>query len=101
MRYVARDFKGNITRMVAASAPDATEQIYKENPELIAFVMEGGSQAALSAYFATSDAELVWVIEDLVNVLIDKGMLLLTDFPEPAQEKLMRRRSIRATMARF
>ena len=101
MRYVARDFNGNITKVVAASEPDATEQNYKENPELIAFVMEGGSQAALRAYLATSDAELLRVMEDLVNVLIDKGILLLTDFPEPAQEKLMRRQSIRDTMSRF
>ena len=101
MRYVARDINGNIRKVVVQPDDDATESIFKENPELIAFVTEGGSQAALRAYLAASDADLLRVLEDLVNVLIDKGMLLLTDFPEPAQEKLMRRQSVRATMARF
>lgn len=75
--------------------------MFKENPELIAFVTEGGSQAALRATLASSDAEPLRVLEDLVNVHIEKGLLLLIDFPEPAQDKLMRRQSIRATMARF
>ena len=101
MRYVARDIDGSIMKVVARPDGEANEQIFKENPELIAFVTEGGSQAALRAYLATSDAEMLRVMEDLVNVLIDKGMLLLTDFPQPAQDKLMRRQSIRTTMARF
>ena len=101
MRYVARDTSGNIRKVVTHPEDDATEGIFKENPELIGLLTEGGSHAALRAYLASSDAELLRVLEDLVNVLIGKGMLLLTDFPEPAQEKLMRRASVRETMASF
>jgi hypothetical protein len=95
VRYVSRDIDGNINRVVTEPEGDATEAIYKEDPELIAFITEGGGEPALRAYLATSDAELLQVLEDLVNVLIEKNVILLSDFPDAAQRKLMHRLSVR------
>ena len=89
MRYVSRDENGNINRVVAEPESGADEAIYKEDPELLAFMTEGGGEPALRSYLAANDAELLKIVEDLVNVLIEKNVILLTDFPEAAQRKLM------------
>lgn len=50
---------------------------------------------ALSA----TDLEMVRVLEDLIAVLIDTGVIKLTDLPKPAQDKLDRRLRLRARLA--
>ncbi len=101
MRYVARDHSGEIMKVVSEPEGEAREEIFKEDPELIAFVTEGGAEPALRAYLASSDAELLRVLEDLVNVLIDRNIVLLTDFPQAAQQKLMQRNSVRRKLQDF
>ena len=41
------------------------------------------------------DADFIRVLEDLVEVLIDKGVINLTDLPPEAQQKLSERRVAR------
>lgn len=41
------------------------------------------------------DAEFIRVLEDLIDVLLAKGVLRLTDLPPQAMEKLNRRRNAR------
>jgi hypothetical protein len=50
--------------------------------------------------FTKMDADLVRVLEDLVHVLIDKGVIALTDLPQHAQAKLLERKSFRDRVAR-
>ena len=42
-----------------------------------------------------SDLALARVIEDLIEVLIDKKLIMFTDFPAGAQRKLLDRRGLR------
>ena len=95
MRYVARDRNRDIVAVFDRPHPAAPEAIPEDDPELIAFVTGGQSDDALRAYLADSDDDLLRIIEDLINVLIDNNVILLTDFPGPAQRKLMRRQNIR------
>jgi FMN phosphatase YigB (HAD superfamily) len=48
-----------------------------------------------------SDLEMIRVYEDLVDVLINKRIICLTDLPQPAQEKLLRRKHLRSLLASF
>lgn len=41
------------------------------------------------------DADFVRVLEDLIDALLDKGVLRLTDLPPQAMAKLQRRKSAR------
>ncbi|MCB1910223.1 MAG: hypothetical protein KDH15_22895 [Rhodocyclaceae bacterium] len=62
--------------------------------------VQGFLQAlAGSETLAGSDLPLVRVIEDLIDLLIEKDVIRFTDLPDAAQEKLMRRRSMRASSA--
>lgn len=46
-----------------------------------------------------TDTGLARVLEDLIDVLIGKGLLQFTDLPEPAQRKLLTRRSTREQLS--
>lgn len=45
-----------------------------------------------------SDLALVRVIEDLIDTLIEKGLIQFTDLPAAAQAKLLSRRETRAAL---
>lgn len=45
-----------------------------------------------------SDLALVRVIEDLIDTLIEKGLIQFTDLPPAAQAKLLSRRETRAAL---
>lgn len=49
----------------------------------------------MRALLANSDEDLIRILEDLISVLIDQNIVLLTDFPKGAQRKLLRRQGIR------
>ena len=83
MRYVERDGAGNIVAIYAVAHEGATEVIAPEDPELLGFVTEGSTEDAMRTYLATSDSDLLRILEDMINVLIDNNVMLLTDFPPP------------------
>jgi len=49
---------------------------------------------------ADSDAGLARVMEDLIDILIHRGVIQFTDFPAAAQAKLLERRQTRATLSK-
>ncbi len=100
MRYVIRDDEGVITAVFAESQSGA-EALPTQDPELVAFLVGGDSEMALRSHLASTDSELLRIVEDLVNVLIDQNVILLTDFPEPAQSKLLHRQSIRRKLLSY
>ncbi len=54
----------------------------------------GGGHSALAA----SDMRLVRVLEDVIDLLIERGLIRFTDLPQSAQGKLLERKSLRAQM---
>ena len=100
MRYVLRNENRNIVAIFADAQHDA-EPIADDDPELLSFVTGGQSETAMRAYLANSEADMLRIVEDLINVLIDQNLILLTDFPEGAQRKLMRRQGIRQKLQTF
>lgn len=91
MPYVRRDADGKIVALLLDAADDAREQLESRDPQIIAFLGEGGNPAAFSAL----DLDFVRVTEDLIYTLIEKGVLQFTDLPDDAQRKLRERESFR------
>ena len=52
-----------------------------------------------SSSLADSDAGLARVTEDLIDILITRGLIQFTDFPPAAQAKLLQRRQTREMIA--
>ena len=51
-----------------------------------------------SSSLSQTDSGLARVLEDLIDVLITRGLIQFTDLPEAAQAKLLERRQTRATL---
>jgi hypothetical protein len=85
--------------------PDSPK--YPAPIEGTAGTQEGGEDAARPLpHTATvrhemeqSDLEMIRVYEDLVDLLVSKNLVLLTDLPLPAQEKLLRRKRLRTMLS--
>ncbi len=95
MAYVKRDEQGKISAVFDAPQTGASESISINSEELIAFLRESENTDHARVALSASDIALVRVLEDLVNTLIDKNVILFTDLPLAAREKLSNREKIR------
>ncbi|MGQ0709687.1 MAG: hypothetical protein ACT4NV_08045 [Rhodoferax sp.] len=91
MPYVLRDARGVITT-VLAQAPEhgPVEFVAGDAPELLAFLGLSGRED-----FSRLDQDFIRVIEDLLDLLIHKNIIRLTDLPPEAQHKLLSRKGAR------
>ena len=94
MPYVKRDEQGRIITLNLEPGEGLAEMA-PNSPELLAFMHKMGLEQST---LQQSDMRLVRVLEDLIDLLIDRDVIRFTDLPLPAQEKLMERRSIRQSM---
>ena len=98
MPYVTRDQTGRIAAVHATQSAEATEKLAPGDPDLIEFLGRTGDSAGLQDALFVSDLELVRVLEDLITVLIDKRIIMLTDLPKAAQQKLASRYDLRSRL---
>lgn len=99
MPYVARDDQGRITDVQENETERAYEQVAFDDPELVSYLTNGLKPAEIRAELEATDREVIRVIEDVIAVLIDKRVFMLTDLPTPAQEKLARRYNLRTKLS--
>ncbi len=99
MPYVTRDQNGRIAAVHATQSAEATEKLAPGDPDLVEFLGRTSDPAGLQNALVVSDLALVRVLEDLITVLIDKRIIMLTDLPKAAQQKLARRYDMRSRLA--
>lgn len=91
MFYAKRDSAGVIISL--SGGPEAGgDWLPSDHPEVLAFLQAGG---AAQGAFSSLDASLVRVLEDLVDVLISRNVIRITDLPPEAQKKLFERKRFR------
>ena len=98
MPYIIRDADGQIAAVHAIQSAQAKERLQADDAELREFIAATGDSANLQNVLLASDLELVRVLEDLIAVLIDKRIIMLTDLPQAAQRKLARRYELRSRL---
>ena len=94
MPYVYRDADGNV-QAVYDQPVQGCEEVAANDPGLIAFIQRSAPGTLLNDQWVQSDLALARVLEDLIELLIEKKLLLFTDFPRGAQQKLLERRGLR------
>lgn len=99
MAYVQRDQQGKITAVFETSKTNAQESISLDSPELLEYLVNSADGGDARTILSTSDITLIRVLEDLVNTLIDKKVILFTDLPLAAREKLSNREKIRGHLS--
>lgn len=95
MPYVRRDAQGRIESLHRHPQPSATEFIEPGDPQLQALFGEHAEPETFEAL----DASFVRVAEDLLELMIAKNLLTITDLPIEAQNKLLSRRGLRDRLA--
>lgn len=93
MVYVKRDSNNHIIAVYAKDTCEHLEQLSSKDKEVSAFLAKCHLDDANA--FLKSDLELIRVIEDLIQILISKNVIAITDFPIAAIEKLTVRNKIR------
>ncbi len=99
MPFVKRDETGQIVAVYQQPLMDGLEEVDAYDPGLRAFLDEVLLDYAANRGWIKSDLGLVRVLEDLVEVLIERNVLMFTDLPQQAQDKLRERRGLRKEFA--
>ncbi len=95
MVYVKRDETANIIAVYDSPQADAKEEMSITSEELVAYLTQSERKEDSLSALSASDLSLIRVLEDLINTLIEKQVILFTDLPLAAREKLANREKIR------
>jgi len=111
MPFIRRDASGQISALYREQAAEAGDYLPPNHPEVLGFMgmvtppapsqssPEPAPSEGRGGNMVNSDLEMIRVYEDLVDILISKHVVVLTDFPQAAQEKLMRRKRLRSSFS--
>jgi hypothetical protein len=94
MPYVRRNAEG-LVESLHLQGDQATEFLRDDHPDVEAFFGD-----AKADDFERLDADFVRVLEDVIDTLIVKNVLNITDLPEQAQAKLFARKSFRERVSK-
>jgi len=101
MPFIGRDETGKITALFDRSNEQATEELSSAHPDVANFLIRTSNPDNLQENLAGSDTNMGRVLEDLIECLIDKRVILLTDLPPAALEKISYRRQLRGKLSGF
>jgi hypothetical protein len=90
MLYVMRDASGEISSLHRTPVVGA-QVLPPDHPEVRAFVLMGEEEQQ----FASLDASFLRVLEDVIDALLRRNVLCITDLPSEAQHKLFDRKHFR------
>lgn len=98
MVYVKRDSDGIIVAASEQCEGDCTEAVARDDAQLQSFLAELGRQDSSNPLDA-SDHDFIRVLEDVVELLIGKGVIMFTELPESAQQKILSRQRWRSQLS--
>ncbi len=94
MPYVSRDPEGRI-QTVSLTQQEGMQWLEPRDPDLLRFFSENLDAENPLSHLLNSDMDLSRVLEDLIDLLVQRGIINFTELPEAAQKKLLGRRSAR------
>jgi len=98
MLYVERDEDGKIIAIHDSPKPRANEEKSVMDAEVIEFLNNMVSDDSRKLLLSLSDKGIIRLLEDLINLLVQKNIILFTELPEQAQEKIQERKRLRETI---
>ncbi len=98
MLYVERDGEGSIIAMHSSPKPNASEEKFVVDEEILDFLNKTVSADSRMLLLSLSDRGIIRLLEDLIDLLIHKNVIFYTELPEQAQEKIRERKRLRETI---
>jgi len=95
MLYIERDQDGRIISINNEPSSEDCEVISPLDEEVIEYLSKNNRADELVTLLSKSDIGIIRIIEDLIYLLIKKNIIMFTELPPPAQEKLIKRRKVR------
>ena len=93
MPYVIRNEHGKVT-VLTDKAGASSEFLAAEHPEVLAFLTAPQGDAA-NVEMLLADLKMIRVIEDLIDILISKNIIIFSELPLPVQQKILLKKGYR------
>jgi hypothetical protein len=95
MPYIKRNEQGEIAQLLDAPMGENSEWLEVNNSSVVDFLQKATEASDVKGSLASSDSDMVRVVEDLVDILMEKQVFVFTELPEAVQNKLNARRRLR------
>ncbi|CAM3477342.1 hypothetical protein [Parendozoicomonas haliclonae] len=92
MLYGFRDESGNLVAIGEAQVSPEWQPIDEVSDETRAFLARQQASQIEANALQDSDLQFIRVLDDVIELLIEKQMIQFTELPQPAQDKLLKRR---------
>jgi hypothetical protein len=93
MPYVRRNAQGEVVSLHRHAEAGTSEFLPEDHSDVREFIV--GGPPGNPDDFARLDADFVRVLEDVIDTLVAKNLINITDLPPEAQAKLFSRKSFR------
>ncbi len=98
MFYAERDKEGRIVAIRKHKESGREDLTPVSEQELQEFLASDHEQGTYEILLEEADKQMIRVLDDLIEVLIRKNIIMLTDLPEEARAKLGTRKDVRRRM---
>ena len=98
MFYAERDQNGAIIAVRKDSGGDNVDKEPLSGEQLEEFLASEFGRSSYLLLLRAADRNMIRVLDDLIEVLVSKNVIMLTDLPEEAREKLGKRQEVRRRM---
>jgi hypothetical protein len=97
MPYVIRDAAGRISGIFDQAEVGVGEELAANDPEVTRFLVEQGlaTPDAARQVLQSSDLKMIRLVDDLIDLMIEKDVIKFTDLPPAAGEKYLQRQVAR------
>lgn len=95
MPYVKRNQQGKVVQLMDEPTNDASEWLELNDFDVVGFLRLPANKVELKKSLAISDGAMARVVEDLIDILMEKQVFVFTELPDAVQEKLNARKKIR------
>jgi len=95
MPYVNRNERGDVIQLLDMPNKESCEWLEVDHFDVIEFLRQSPQANELKKSLSSSDSDMVRVVEDLVDLLMEKQVFVFTELPEAVQDKLNRRKKLR------
>ncbi|NQV55858.1 MAG: hypothetical protein HQ503_08375 [Rhodospirillales bacterium] len=99
MPFVRRGGDGLIDAVFANAEANAEEELPHGHPELLKYLGIDAQAIIDSDEWLRADLALARVTEDLISIMMEKGLISFTDLPVGAQEKIIERQGLRSELS--
>ncbi|MES9988614.1 MAG: hypothetical protein AB2552_04000 [Candidatus Thiodiazotropha endolucinida] len=96
MLYAKRDNDGKIINLSDSPSSGADEEVSATDDEVIGFIFNNSSTTLSKKLLSETDTGMIRIVEDLIELLIQKNLIMFTDLPNAAQQKILMRNQIRS-----